>query len=199
MFSFRAYHLPYFKDLMSLLSCEQVSKDCRCLSHRVEPQDLELDNLAADKMETMTGHKKVHGILAFAGDKVAGWAGIDPMPEMVGHDLYEALLGDESNYQMKDDHWGIHCLYVHPEFRGQGLLPQLIKESVIYATDRGASQILGFGAPDEKYKELPVNQRFSGAEKHFSNEGFQRIGQFGATYTLMVREVQDSKPRLSLA
>ena len=197
--SFRNYSLVYFEDLMKLMCCEQVSKDCRCLSHRVEPQDLELDTLAANKMQTMTGQRKVHGILAFKGDKCIGWAGVEPMPMLVGHDVYEDLLGGEVDYQMQDDHWGIHCMFVHPEHRGQGLIKELVSEAVKYSEHRGATKIIAFGAPADIYKELPINQKFSGSEKHFQNLGFQKLVQMGRTYTIMVREVQDSKPRLSLA
>jgi GNAT superfamily N-acetyltransferase len=187
-----------FQDLMGLLKCERMSADCRCLSARVEPIDLELGELAEFKMQRLSDNRQVHGVLLFKESECVAWCGVEPAPSLVGHDVYDALLTHKLDFQMMDTDWALHCFFVKPELRGKGLLEKLVQSAGQYAVDRGAKRLLGFALATDKYLASTKGLRFSGSSSLFLSAGFSEIGALTESYSLYVKNVLSDNRRFKV-
>lgn len=186
-------------DLFRRLMCtDGISKQCFCLSHRVEPKDLELDDLAAIKMQQMVHRRKVNGLIASDNDAPIAWVGIEPFTSLVGHDVFELLLDNPRHGQFGEHDWAIHCLFVTPEARGEALTGHLVEHAIRYAIDRGAQRILAFPPPPERSKSMDPYDKYSGSPEMFLQKGFVLQGQLSPNTCLMVKKLTGARPRLSL-
>ena len=118
---------------------DDISKQCFCYSHRVEPKDLELDEVAAAKMGLLVGRRKVHGLIALEDGQPIAWIGIEPWPSLIGHDCFEMLLNIEKYGPYAEEAWAIHCMFVRESHRGQNYLLHC-KTSHSICWDRGAEK-----------------------------------------------------------
>ncbi len=187
-----------FSDFRSLLCSGRTSGQCFCLSHRVEPQDLEIEDMAAQKMKNLVERRRVNGLLAYDKDIAVGWIGVEPVATLVGHDVYDLLLKAYGPEGMADTTWGIHCIYLHPDVRGRGLAAVLIAEAEYYARDRGAEKIWAFPSSPLVEAELPLSQKFAGPYHAYLNLGFHQVQNLTDSY-LLVEKVLSSGPRRRFA
>jgi GNAT superfamily N-acetyltransferase len=181
-----------------LMRSDSLSSDCFCLSHRVEPQDVLLGKEACEKMRRLTDKKKVHGLLAFYDSEAIAWAGIEPFPDLVGHEAYEALSLEPEQFSSSD--WVIHCLFVRKSFRTApsgrdlGVLDQLVRAACQYATDRGARRILALPWPDTDHTKNP-QEKYMGSEAGYQRLGFRPLRQISEK--MLILEKSSLAPRLT--
>lgn len=187
-----------FKFFRELMCTDGISKQCYCLSHRVEPKDLELDDFAALKMQQMVQRRKVNGLVAFDSEMPIAWVGIEPFTSLIGHDVFEMLLNNPRHGQFGESDWAIHCMFVAPDARGEALTGQLVDQATRYAIDRGAQRLLAFPPPPERAKTMDIFEKYTGSPELFLQKGFVMQGLLSPNTSLMVKSLQGQKPRLSL-
>ncbi len=155
------------------------------MNHRV-PANKEIQGDAARRgMLHLLGLGKIWGILAYAEDTCVGWAAIDPILNQPGHD-YNAWTGAEK----AETTWSIHCLFVHPKFRGKGLSGRLIHEAVSLAQTHGAKRVLAFPIPTEKRHHFPEHDgEFSGRLSSYQKLGFRELERINDFYQVVSKDL----------
>jgi hypothetical protein len=73
-------------DFVSLMQTDAQCSECWCLNHR-EAAGCPTGAAAQAKMQQLTTEKKVGGLLVYRDQECIGWIAIDPMADLVGHDL----------------------------------------------------------------------------------------------------------------
>lgn len=187
-----------FSSFKSLMCTDSISKQCFCLGHRVEPKDLELDSLAEKKMCSLVANRRVHGLVAFEDQNPIAWIGIEPFSTLVGHDVFEMLLQNPRHGQFGEKDWAIHCLFVAPNFRGQGLTSLMVDHASKYAVDRGAESLLAFPPPPERVGQMDPYEKYTGSPSLFLEKGFAMRGRLSPNTCLMVKKIISGRPRLSV-
>jgi GNAT superfamily N-acetyltransferase len=136
--------------------------------------------LAKEKMMALTADRSIHGLLAYNENLCVGWIAVDPMTNLVGHDL-------QSTGKVKE--WSIHCLFVRDGFRGQGISTQLIQAAVEFAKANGAKVVSAFPIPHENQTRFPPNEaEFSGRFLTYQKLGFKSVGPASNFYQRMEHE-----------
>lgn len=187
-----------FADFKCLMCTDDIAKQCFCFNHRVEPKDLELEEVAAAKMGQLVSRRKVHGLIALEDGQPIAWVGIEPWPSLIGHDCFEMLLDNEKFGPYGEETWGIHCMFVRESHRGQKLSSILVKQAIQYAVDRGAEKILAFPPPTKVAARMHASEKFSGTIGLFQEHGFQDLGLLSAHYLLYELKGITQAPRLKL-
>ena len=165
-----------FKDLEGLFATDEQCADCWCMNHRLPAADLMFGEEAREQLQNLVGSRRVHGLLAYQGTQCVGWGAVDPLTAQVGHD-YVIETHDQA-----PDSWAIHCLFVHPDFRGQGVSFLLIDACVSLAQQGGAKKVLAFPIPIDSQGKFPVHEaEFSGRFSTYEKKGFtaqRRLNDF---------------------
>ena len=174
-----------WNDLVTLFETSAQCKECWCMNHRLPPKDEITGTKAKDALQDLTSKNKIYGVLAYSGDKCVGWCSVDPLKTQPGHDYcLESKDIDNKNI------WSIHCIYLHPSFRGQGISKKLIQEAVEVAKSSGASQVLAFPIPEEnKAKFSEHDDEFSGRFSTFIKLGFEKKNQLNDFYQVVSKNL----------
>ena len=174
-----------FSSLDALFGTSRECGLCWCMNHRRRPENEVQGADARNALHALTREGKVQGMLAFHGEACVGWCAVDPLSEQPGHD-YNFWKHAESD----KDTWSIHCLFIHPDFRGKGISTSLIVESIALAKDQGAKRILAFPIPPEKRKHFPAHDgEFSGRHSTFVKAGFKEDTRINDFYSVMSLDV----------
>jgi len=70
--------------------------------------------------------------------------------------------------------WSLACFFIKREFRGQGLVEQMLRAAVEYATRNGATVVEAYPV-DADF----TSYRFMGFVETFRKAGFQEVGRAG--------------------
>jgi GNAT superfamily N-acetyltransferase len=131
-------------------------------------------------MKLLAENQRTYGLLAYSGEVCVGWIAVDPVSDLVGHDLQATG---------KEHEWSIHCIFVREGYRGKGLSTQLIQAAVEYARAKGAKIISAFPIPSENRKRFPENEaEFSGRLSTYQKLGFTSSGPSTDFYQRMELE-----------
>jgi len=165
-----------WNEFESLMQTDNQCNECWCLNHR-KPAGCATGSTAKAEMLALTQRASVHGLLAYENQSCIGWIAIDPMSDLVGHDLQSTG---------KKDEWSIHCLFVKDGFRGKGISSLLIRAAIDYAQSKGAKLISAFPIPHENRNRFPPNEaEFSGRFSTFKKMGFNSVGEASEFYQRM--------------
>jgi GNAT superfamily N-acetyltransferase len=124
--------------------------------------------------------EKVHqgipiGILAYDEGVPVGWCSIAP------RETYRKLGGDPA---LKDV-WSLVCFFISRDHRNQGLMAQLINETVQYARQNGAAMVEAFPVdPDSP------SYHFMGYRAVFEKAGFKYMKEVGTRRMWMVLDLK---------
>ena len=109
------------------------------------------------------------GVLAYAGDVPAGWAGIAP------RDDFDRLRRSKPLAPVDDrPAWALNCFVVAKPFRRQGLMRPLIRGAVAHAVSQGASVIEAYPVDSEKPTSWDL---FLGSMAAFREAGFSEVAR----------------------
>lgn len=155
-----------WRDFVSLMETDTQCSECWCLNHR-ESQGCATGNAAKEKMQSLTEEGNVKGLLIYQNNECVGWIAIDPISDLVGHDM-------QSTGKSKE--WAIHCMFVRDGYRGKGISTELIQAAIQYAKSKGAELISAFPIPEENRHRFPVNEaEFSGRSSTYQKLGFKSV------------------------
>lgn len=109
------------------------------------------------------------GVLAYAGDEPAGWAGIAPR---AGFDR----LRRSKPLAPVDDRpaWALNCFVVRKAFRRHGLTRPLIRGAVAHAAAKGATVIEAYPADSDRPSPWDL---FLGTPAAFREAGFVEVAR----------------------
>ena len=113
------------------------------------------------------GRDVAPGVLAYAGDEVAGWAAVAPRSELP--------FARSAKIPHVDDlpAWSAWCIRVCPGYRGRGISQVLLDGAVAYARSQGAPAIEGYPV-DNQGKKVDLTMAFVGTRKLFEDAGFTK-------------------------
>jgi GNAT superfamily N-acetyltransferase len=151
------------------------------MSHRRDPKEEILGDEARVGLEALVKQDKVRSILAMDGDQCIGWGAVDPLNVQPGHDY------NHWKYAETDaGTWSIHCLYIAPSHRGQGVSNGLIEHCIKLAKDQGAKRLLAFPIPKEMREKFPAHDgEFSGRYSSYVNLGFKKTARINDFYEVL--------------
>ncbi|WP_394297938.1 GNAT family N-acetyltransferase [Gordoniibacillus kamchatkensis] len=89
------------------------------------------------------------GLLGYAGDRPVAWCSIAP------RSTYRDLGGLHEPNENPDRVWSLVCFYVSREYRGHGVMKQLIQAAVEHSRQRSNST--GSLSCCSRFSELPVH------------------------------------------
>lgn len=179
-----------FEKLFS--ACEQC-RECWCLNHRISPSDIVTGDNAKAKMKLMVANAEVGGLLGFVNNECVGWISADPLQTQVGHDyvLENGIAGQSGA-------WAIHCVYIAPAFRGQGLSRLLIEKAIEFAKSKGATSILAFPIPESTRHNFPKDEaEFSGRYSTFQKAGFTHREKMNNFYQVVELSLEGQREKRS--
>jgi GNAT superfamily N-acetyltransferase len=175
--SYRELEPSAWQDLVKLFGTSRECGICWCMNHRLPPAEELTGPPAQAALKEQVAQRKATGILAYAGDQCVGWCAVDPLEKQPGHDYCHWKHAEKA-----PGTWSIHCLYVHPEFRGKGVSTGLVAAAVELARAAGATKLLAFPIPEGKRHHFPEHDgEFSGRLSSFKKAGFTdeaRINDF---------------------
>ncbi|MGB1205936.1 MAG: GNAT family N-acetyltransferase [Chitinophagales bacterium] len=173
-----------WEDFVQLLSINPQCSECWCLNHRVAPNEIVYGDVAKNRMEKLVCQNRVGGLLGYLDKKCVAWISVDSLASQVGHDYI--LEGNE----VPENSWTIHCLYIDPKHRGQGLSKKLIEAAIEYAKDNNAKKILVFPIPpSSKDNDFPEDDEFSGRYSTYKKLGFVEDFRMNDFYQVMSLKV----------
>lgn len=166
------------KDLETLFSTSEECKECWCMNHRCAPTACPTGAEAADQFSSKLNQEEINGLIAYLDGKPVGWCAIDKTSTQIGHDFVV-----ENPDEVSQKSWMIHCLYIHPEARGQGISKMLIRDAVEMARAKGADEVLAFPIPEKNSAKFPKDlAEFSGRFSTFKSFGFESERQLNEFY-----------------
>jgi GNAT superfamily N-acetyltransferase len=111
-------------------------------------------------MKSLVEAGAVPGILAYSTSAPVGWCSVSPRTTLAG-------LREAGTFRHFDDPdvWSIVCFYLVPEYRGRGVMTELLRAAIAHATRHGAQVI-------EAY---PVDPTVPGAVEQTGFMGIQAV------------------------
>ncbi|MGZ5278934.1 MAG: GNAT family N-acetyltransferase [Pseudobdellovibrionaceae bacterium] len=151
------------------------------MNHRCAPNGCPTGSEAATQFSTKLNQKEINGLIAYIDEKPVGWCAIDKTSTQIGHDF---VLENPDEFSEKS--WMIHCLYIHPEARRQGISKMLIKDAIEMARSNGADEVLAFPIPEKNFSKFPKDlAEFSGRFSTFKFFGFKSERKLNDFYEMV--------------
>lgn len=166
---------PAFEDLFGK---QGACYGCWCTYFRLPPA-ARRDNDSACKREIMKARIEAGpppGLLAFDGERAAGWMQIGPradVPEWNNSGRGSAPLeaGDAGDPAV----WAISCFFLRAKARGGGLTHRLVERGIAYARDSGARLLEA--CPMDLSRDSRSIGLFVGSSRVFEKAGFSRVAE----------------------
>ena len=162
---------------------------CWCMWWRVESRR-SFDGPAKERnvrmkraMKRLVTSGVVPGVLAYVDGEPAAWCSIAPRDEF-------AALERSRTYARIDDApvWSVVCFYAAKEFRGDGLMTNVLRSATEWARDQGARVIEGYPV-EPSAKAAPVDV-YMGTRSAFERAGFREVARTGSGKPIMRRTVR---------
>ncbi|NEN85030.1 GNAT family N-acetyltransferase [Paenibacillus elgii] len=161
-------------DFEKLFESRGGPKNCWCMVWRGKPEDRKTKVTKKSAIRSMVQEHVPIGILGYAGDEPVAWCSIAP------RSTYRDLGGIYETNENPDHVWSLVCFYVAREFRGHGVMKQLLQAAVEHARQRGAAVVEAYPvAPDSP------SYRFMGFVPQFKEFGFVEVGTAGSRRHVM--------------
>ncbi|MEZ6186361.1 MAG: GNAT family N-acetyltransferase [Planctomycetota bacterium] len=168
--------------LAGLFQQDPQCAECWCMNHRCPDGAAPVHDAAREAFLRGVAAGEVHGVVALRSGACVGWCAVDPLAAQVGHDYVLA------SRTVEPGDWTIHCLFVAPEARGQGLSGRLIEAAEAYARARGATRLLAFPIPDANRARFPAHEaEFAGRHASYARRGFADLPALDAFYAVVAK------------
>jgi GNAT superfamily N-acetyltransferase len=110
----------------------------------------------------------IPGLLAYSNSEPVGWCAVEP------RESYPALERSWVLARVDDKQvWSIPCFYVAKQFRGKGIVRDLILAATGWASQHGAKIIEAY--PIDSVSGLPASSIYTGVVQVFSEAGFVEV------------------------
>lgn len=167
-------------DVEELFGARGACGGCWCMAWRLSASAFEAGKGAPnhDALRALVQSGAEPGLLAYAGDRPAGWIALAPREQYVRLERSKTLkrIDDEPV-------WSISCLFVAKPFRRQGVSVDLLRAACAYAASRGARIVEGY--PTEPDGALPDPFVWTGLASAFRRAGFTEVVRRSRTRPIM--------------
>jgi GNAT superfamily N-acetyltransferase len=171
-----------FEDFADVVNRSRRSSHCWCLSHRLEPREIEeLGGGSRERaMRRLCERDQPPGVVTYRDGEPVGWCNIGPRTEIT-------RLTKSRLIRPIDDTpvWSIVCVVVRPGHRRQGVTAPLLEGAVGYAAAHGAPAVEAY--PVDPAGRMDVTMAFVGTRAMFERAGFQVVGTTNAVASGMPR------------
>lgn len=118
--------------------------------------------------KTIVESGTVPGLLAYSDGEPVGWCAVEPRDSYPALDRFRALARVDC-----EPVWSIPCFYVARNFRGRGLMPELLAAAINWAGRHGARIIEAY--PIEPKDNLKNSTFYTGVVPVFQRAGFVEV------------------------
>ena len=119
------------------------------------------------------------GVLAFSGEEPAGWCAVAPREKYIRLEKSRALKPvDEMPV------WSVSCFFIAKPFRRKGLSVILLKETLAYARQHGATIVEAYPV-EPKDDTLPDVFAWTGIRSTFTRAGFKEVKRHTSARPIM--------------
>lgn len=162
-----------WQDFEILFGPSGACAGCWCMWWRVTGREFARQSGEGNRqaMRTIVAGGRVPGLLAYVGERAAGWCSVAPREEFPRLDRSPLL-------KPLDDRpvWSVVCLFVRRDWRGRGLAHRLVEATVGYARERGAETLEAY--PVNRPGRLSVGgEDFRGTPELFRRAGFREAAR----------------------
>jgi len=178
--AFRKVATENLHDFENLFQKRGAPKSCWCTAWRNIRPALKNDPLAKKRemQQRITGGEPV-GILGYINGEPIAWCSVAP------RETYRPSMADVIDDDENKNIWSIVCFFVLREFRGEGLLVQLIQAAETHAAQCGATVIEAYPVdPDSP------SYRFGGFLSVFEELGYEQLGRKGSRRYVVRKSIQ---------
>jgi hypothetical protein len=165
---FREVDRETWSDFVSLFESRGGPKSCWCMvwrSSAAEAKQSDGVNRRAAIQSRVDAGMPI-GILGYCRGSAIAWCSIAP------RSTYRPLGGMEA--ATAETVWSLVCFFIKREFRGQGLVGQVLRAAIEHATWNGATVVEAYPVDADS-----PSYRFMGFVETFSKAGFQEVGRAG--------------------
>jgi len=128
------------------------------------------------------------GVLGYHEGRAVGWCAVAPRED------YPPLERSRVAARVDDKPvWSVTCLFIHKDYRRQGLSVALLKAAAEFVRDRGGTLIEGYPVIPKK-DDMPGVFAFTGLYPAFVRAGFKEVARRSETRAVMRRRL---RPRAS--
>jgi GNAT superfamily N-acetyltransferase len=122
-----------------------------------------------EALRDQLGNSTPPGMLAYLGERLVGWCGFGPRPEM------ERLVRSRTIPALDDQPvWSIVCFLVRVGYRRRGVARALLEGLIEYARERGAPALEAYPV-DPGGKRIDVGFAYVGTVSMFERAGFRPV------------------------
>ena len=146
---------------------------CWCMWWRITRSQFEEQQGEGNRvaMKAIVDSGEIPGLLFYLAEKAVGWCSIAP------RDNYASL--NRSRILKKIDNspvWSLVCFYVKKNYRGQGLLREMLQGAIEYGRKQGAKIIEAYPTIP-KAEPLPPVSSYMGLPSLFERAGFVEVAR----------------------
>jgi GNAT superfamily N-acetyltransferase len=181
-FSFHPLTTDRWADFEALFGPRGACAGCWCMWWRLKRSDFdrqrgEENHLA---LRALVDGGDIPGLLAFDGNKAAGWCAVQP------RNAYPALARSRILQPVDDAPvWSVPCFFIAKSYRRQGLTVQLLRAAIEHVRALGGTLVEGYPEDPPVGKELPVVFAFTGLAAAFREVGFVEVARRSPTRPVM--------------
>ncbi len=172
----RPVGLDELVDVESLFRSERTTRHCWCMSFCTSRARFAAGWFGGGnrrRFEAMAGEARPMGVLAYYSGVPVGWSACGPRSRYVGATSSRRLaLGAGSAVEDDDVVWLLPCLFVHAQYRGQGVSHALLEGAIKLARDQGAVALEGWPLSASETRSADA---FVGREQLFAELGFRCV------------------------
>jgi GNAT superfamily N-acetyltransferase len=180
-FTFQPLTTATWNDFVELFGDKGACGGCWCMTWRLSAADYKKQKGEGNKkaIQQLVKKNKPIGVLAFSGNKAAGWCAVAPRNEYI-------RLENSRVLKPVDDQpvWSISCFFIQKNYRNKGLSKQLVKAAVEYAVSNGAKIIEGYPV-EPKMSKMPDVFAWTGFTSPFIKAGFKEEARRSETRPIM--------------
>jgi GNAT superfamily N-acetyltransferase len=163
--------------LSRLFASERTTRHCWCMSFCTSRAEFAVGWFGGGnrrRFEAIASGDIPMGVLASIADVPVGWSACGPRSRYLGSSpSRHRLLGDRSRAE-DDTAWLVPCLFVHADYRAQGVSHVLVDAAVSVAQRHGA---VALEAWPLSVSEGPSADAFVGREQLFAELGFRCVAR----------------------
>ncbi len=186
-FSFHPLTPDRWPDLEALFGPRGACAGCWCMYWRQSRKDFEQmkgePNRLAFKALVTSGD--VPGILAYDGERPAGWVSLAPreaFPTLKRSRILKPI--DEQPV------WSVVCFLVHKDYRRRGLTVELLRAAEKFAASQGARILEGY--PEEpKSAHAPAVFIYTGVASAFLQAGYEEAARRSPARPVMRKSLRE--------
>jgi GNAT superfamily N-acetyltransferase len=165
---FREATRDTWEDFAGLFESRGGPKSCWCMVWRSIPAGGKQRDGGSRRaaMKSIVDADVPIGILGYCRGVAIAWCSIAP------RSTYRPLGGVEA--AAAETVWSLACFFIKREFRGQGLMNELLRSAIEHAARNGATIVEAYPVDANS-----PSYRFMGFIETFNKAGFQEVGRAG--------------------